>query len=209
MKFSELSKLKNKELKYILKQNKIIFYFVMNKAELLEKMEEIYIQKGRRNAVAEPPGPGPYPSPSPSPQKQSLPDGWVELKDKNGKSYFWNKKNNTTQWEFPGLNISRNNISLPFQSADDPVSAQGQLQSGHAAVPHATAQGKLPSGHAAVPHATAQGQLPSGHAAAPHATAQGKLPSGNAAARHANELKKTMKEFRNRRPKNNAAWRDK
>jgi hypothetical protein len=46
MKFSELSKLNTKELKYILKQNKIKNYSYLNKAELLKKMEEIYKQKG-------------------------------------------------------------------------------------------------------------------------------------------------------------------
>jgi hypothetical protein len=49
MKFSELSKLNTKELKYILKQNKIKNYSNMNKAELLKKMEEIYKQKGGRS----------------------------------------------------------------------------------------------------------------------------------------------------------------
>jgi hypothetical protein len=46
MKFSEWSKFSNKELKNILKQNKIKNYSNMNKAELLEKMEEMYKQKG-------------------------------------------------------------------------------------------------------------------------------------------------------------------
>ena len=46
MKFSELSKLKNNELKYILKQNKIKNYSNMNKAELLKKIKEIHKQKG-------------------------------------------------------------------------------------------------------------------------------------------------------------------
>jgi hypothetical protein len=39
-------KFSTKELKYILKQKKIKNYSNMNKAQLLEKMEEIYIQKG-------------------------------------------------------------------------------------------------------------------------------------------------------------------
>ena len=46
MKFSELSKFSTKELKYILKQKKIKNYSKLNKAELLEKMQEIYKQKG-------------------------------------------------------------------------------------------------------------------------------------------------------------------
>jgi hypothetical protein len=46
MKFSEWSKFNTKELKYILKQNKIKNYSNMNKAELLNKIKEIQKQKG-------------------------------------------------------------------------------------------------------------------------------------------------------------------
>jgi hypothetical protein len=46
MKFSELSRLNTKKLKYILKQNKIKNYSNMNKVELLKKIKEINEQKG-------------------------------------------------------------------------------------------------------------------------------------------------------------------
>jgi hypothetical protein len=46
MKFSELSKLKTKELKMILKKQKVKNYSNMSKAELLEKIKKVYKQKG-------------------------------------------------------------------------------------------------------------------------------------------------------------------
>jgi chemotaxis protein histidine kinase CheA len=65
MKFSEWSKFSNKELKYILKKKKIKNYSNMNKAQLLEKMEEIYIQKGGQPSKGKgitPAPPTPFPA---------------------------------------------------------------------------------------------------------------------------------------------------
>jgi hypothetical protein len=134
MKFSELSKLKNKELKYILKQNKIKNYSNMNKAELLEKMEEIYKQRG-----GEPGG---------KPKKTGSSNSSRNLPTNRASSNQVSTGN-------------RKNVSLPLTSGTSNLSiqtphaaTQGQLPSGHAAAPHATAQGQLPSGHAAAPHTT-------------------------------------------------------
>jgi len=66
MKFSEWSKFSNKELKYILKKKKIKNYSNMNKAQLLEKMEEIYIQKGGQPSRGKGITPA-HPTPSPAP----------------------------------------------------------------------------------------------------------------------------------------------
>ena len=73
MKFSEWSRLNTKELKYILKQNKIKNYSNMNKAELLKKIKEIHKQKGGepkagklkpKNTKVEAPSPPPPPVPA-------------------------------------------------------------------------------------------------------------------------------------------------
>ena len=41
------------------------------------------------------------PAPAPAPAASSLPEGWVEYKDPNGKSYYHNTAANTTTWTRP------------------------------------------------------------------------------------------------------------
>lgn len=51
--------------------------------------------------LAPKPVPAPAPPPPAPPAPAGLPPGWEELKTPEGKPYYFNKTNNTTQWEKP------------------------------------------------------------------------------------------------------------